>query len=439
MQTKNYVNANAKTVKRTLNQKALVPTKAGSFRQEVMMSQFKHQDRKTGGKSDVEIDFTQTFDLELEKAWLIRLKTLTSDTTNHPTFMSDILPAIRSIELRCNDSQKTWKYEKDFELALLKNERLKEFGDRLFEKRAESDNEFNGLSGVQVTNTTPQYFYINLFDLFPQFKDQCLHGIIPKIRIIIEFKDEPESAKDAVMICKSNTTSNAFTKDKMTFTDIEFLRVYEIVKDISMLSIPPLDLVRFDIPAFEHEEYPMAGTLGEKKSVNIADVFKLNNFKKIFAWYVPDAVAYNDATAGMRYSGNAYLNWAIEEKNGGTNRKKLSFLSDTIDNKRRLRNYEIERHRKTYGNDLPISVHANTDNWNKYFLFMTEIYFDEVENSDNTYETFPDYNSHTKDYTITFELAAALGAGTIHLCAMKNEFYKIDPKTLKIYEVADCQ
>lgn len=390
-------------VPRSLQHEAIFPVAGTSMRQEYIHTLFDQTSVKPGGKTSAEIKFNSK-EVELDRHQLIRFQMNTSDGTNHATMYKDAFTLIDQITVEYNDSREKLEYKQNNHILAARSIHLKEYGDEIMEHLANTNVTFNSLAGVQVTNAASKNFYIDLFDIFPYLKDQIHQGFVNSLKVTIRFTTPATDAENTALICVSNTTSNPYTASVITFTNIEFIRVYDIVQDAKTYIRPTLDSVRLMVPKFTTKVYDniaWSTVTTDKKVFKLSDIAKEERIAGILA-YVRDvgaSPAYNDANAGKMYSGHNYITWSLRQLDG--DKKTLSFLTDQTEWQRRLRAYEIETQYNEYGKKLPIAVHANSDDLNKYYLVQTWIPFQNIELSDNSYDVIPSVDSTKHDYEIT--------------------------------------
>ena len=372
--------------------------------------------------------------IELEKEWYVYFTLSTADATNHPRFFNDCYTIIDQVELTLNDGSEKWKYEEPWMIELQRSTELKEKvkNRSLSEWRAKSDIDWNGLTGVQVTDAAAQPFYFDLFAMFPRLRNTVMNNFIDNMQIKIRFRASPSTVAEACRICQSNTTSNAYNS-QITINDVKFYRVFDIIRDPKTYLRPPLGDVIFPIARYERVpveniSWNVAGT--DKYSFSIHEKFK-NPFMQSIIAYVEDiGVAYNDSNAQKKFSGHAYIKWSIAEQDG--DRKEMNFTSTNTqftssELTRFLRAYEIQFQENQYGEHLPLSCHTNSDDTNKYLVNMTEIPMNNIKIHDQAFDYISQYNSALKYYNVVLECAGAVSANcNIWLIAKYYDLYKLD-------------
>lgn len=414
---------------RTMRHEALLPVRGVSHRMEYTHSSFDQSLVKPNGKTQVNIKFNSK-EIELERQQLIKFTMNTSDGTNHATMYKDAYSLIEEISVQYNNSTEKLEYKTNNHIIAARSIHIKEYGDEIMEHLAHTAVNFNSLAGVQVTNAASKNFYLDLFDLFPHNRDQIHRGMFDEMTITIKFAAAASNAENTAPICVSNTTSNPYTASTITFTNIEFIRVFDIVQDVSTYIRPPLETVRYVVPKFVTKTYGSvswntAGT--DQKVFKLSDVAKEQNVVGIMAYVreVGASPAYNDANAGKMYSGHNYITWSLRQLTG--DKKTLSFLTDTTEWQRRLRAYEIETQYNEYGRKLPIAVHADSDNLNKYYLVQTWIPFQNIQIEDNTYDILSGVSSLVDDWEITLQCAGAVDAvSDLVVEIVYNDIYAFD-------------
>lgn len=409
-----FANAQAqkKAISRTMTHESLFFPNGRSLHQEIDQSLFTPATSvKPGQRTEVVQRLANQRDIELDREWYIRFLADTSDGTNLATFVSDAYTLIDQLTVEINNSKDKWTYDKLQDFRQARSINLKRHGKDILEKMASSQVNFNSLSGVQLT-TSGVYFYFAIFDIFPQLRDQVINGLVNDIKITVRFTAPGTDAPSTGVICLSSTTSNPYTTSSIVFNDITFVRIFEIVKDASSFIRPSLkDVIMPQYcweagKPFEGISWTNVGT--DQQTFKLSDVAKRSNIQCVKAFVRRAITAYNDASCGMQYSGHSYIKWRLRELDG--DRKEISFLANTFESTRRLRAFEIERQFKQYGRYLPLAVHADSDNLNKYYLQMTEIPFNNFEISDGTEDYFTTLDSAKNDYEITLQCAGSVGA-----------------------------
>lgn len=415
MSTK-FMFANAQNAKkqilRTMTHESVFFPNGRSLHQEINQSLFSPATNlKPGQKTEVTQKLSSQRDIELDREWYIRFNMDTTDGTNLATLVSDCYTLIDQLTIEINNSKDKFVYDKLQDFRQARSMTLKRHGKDIYEYMAESQVNFNSLAGVQVTTGSVNFYY-RIFDIFPQLRDQVINGLVNDVKITIRFTPEGTNAPSTGVICQSSTTSNPYSSASIVFSDVAFVRVFEIVKDPSTFIRPSLkDVImpQYCYEAgkpFEGISWTNVGT--DAQTFKLSDVAKRANIQAVNAYVRKVISAYNDASCGMQYSGVNYIKWRLRELDG--DRKELSFLADTNDSTRRLRAFEIERQRRQYGVPLPLAVHADSDNLNKYYLNMTEIPFNNMEITNGTEDFFTSLDSSKNDYEITLQCSGSVGA-----------------------------
>jgi hypothetical protein len=149
-----------------------------------------------------------------------------------------------------------------------------------------------------------------------------------------------------------------------------------------------------------------------------------------WAWKetTPVVTAYNDATAGLKYSGFNYIKHKKVRLNTGNN-ETLDFI-DTDDSDHQLRAHEIVTHRRSYANDLPVTCYTAADAFTTQFLYMTEIQFDDIVIENSHAEVVNQMNPNFEDYQITLApgTSASFTSANIVVLAVHYDRYLWDEK-----------
>jgi hypothetical protein len=225
--------------------------------------------------------------------------------------------------------------------------------------------------GTQVTNVATRRFYVPLHIFLPFLHNVVVNsGLSSQIKLTVYYANPVTDANSHALIAKSNTTSSAY--NTCTFNNIYYMRRYRIVRDLKSTLIPKLSNVRLLQPAFERKTYSQAWNSGATPiSFKVSDITKRPYLQKLIVFVTKNVTAYNDAAAGLKYSGFNYIKHKKVRLNTGNN-ETLDYIS-TDDSDHQLRAHEIKMHRRTYGNDLPVSCYTAGDALTTTFLNMTEI------------------------------------------------------------------
>lgn len=383
---------------------------------------------KPGQKIEVVLDYNSK-NLELDRGNYIYFEMSTTDDTNHCTFLDDAYTIIDYVDLEINGSKDRIKVDGQIPIRLNRSTTLRYSANRISQKRAESDVDFNSLAGVEVTDAAPQAFYFNLFDIIPQFKNMVMGKVIKKLKCAIHFAAPPVSAADAVKICKSNTTSAAYTS-AVSFNNVLFLRAFDIVEDVSSIALPPLDLVTIPIPSYEiqvydNQSWTNVGTDYIRLQLN--DKFNLKDVQDIGVIIEKNASAFNDASSQLHHGGFNYVKYSLQEKFG--ERNEISFLANTTDSTRRLRNFEIDYQYRQYGEDLPLEFFTNTTTMNRtIFSNATIIPFNVIRNDNPEQHLMVNTLDLSKqNYELEIQCAGSVGASCkVSVIIKYYDMYKFD-------------
>ena len=447
MSTKNIKENMLKAKKTPINglqHDELYPIAGESLTQYFMHSTFSTATNvKPGQSTNVNIKFNST-EYENEKDWFVYFQMDTVNSTDHITLLNDCYSLISNVELEINDGSERLKYDESFKIQIQRSIDIKEnMEDKsISEYRAKSmDYDWNGLTGVQVTDANSIPFYFNLLSIFPYFRNHSMKDFINNMMLKITFAASPTSFTDGVLIGKSNTTSNPYTVANISFSNIKFMRVFDIIKDPSVVRLYlPSEKKQFLqsilIPFPKYTEYVynnISWNTPQTDGVNfgLQDKIKEVNIQSLIVWVRDIGTAYNDANALKKFSGYNYIKWSLSEQDG--TRKSLDFTKNNTDYSsteltRLLRNYEIEFQKNQYGKSLPLSVYTFSDDMNKYLLTCTEIPFNNIKITDQAYDVISRLNSNQKYYNVNLECNGAISANCdLIIVAKSYEMYKFNP------------
>lgn len=381
---------------------------------------------KPGQSPNVDVDYGSAEIREEQHAGFIKIRVETSDDTNHPTFMQDCFSMVNFLEFKINEGNEKLTFQGHDVIHDILSDWIYEYvsPDMPVEQfLAKFRNEFATYTGVEVTNDAGVLFVLPVDPFLPFLKGVVVNGFLRKINAKIGFAPIPTDAHNASIICKSNTTSPAYT-NAISFNDLAWVREYRIIKDGDTILRPKLEDVIIPIPQYDIDvkENIAWGTLnGCKDEWKLSDIAKRKNIHHIVEFLRKKETAYNSATCGQKLSGYKYIQHKIRQNFG--ERKELNFTYETKDHNRRLLNYEIESHLKRFGTCKPTELLTESTNLGKYYCHNTQIYFDDVTIQKGHNEVLNTLDSTVNDYTITTYCNQVL-AGTYDLVRMV-QYYDI--------------
>jgi hypothetical protein len=172
--------------------------------------------------------------------------------------------------------------------------------------------------------------------------------------------------------------------------------------------------------------------------IKVSDITKRAYLQKLIIFVTKNVTAYNDAAAGLKYSGYNYIKHKKERLNQGNN-EVLDFIS-TDDSDHQLRAHEMYMHRRTYGCDLPISCYTAGDAFTTQFLNMTEILFDDITIDNSHAEVVNQMNPNFEEYQITLApgTSASFTSANITVLAVHYDRYTWDEKNrMQVSKILD--
>lgn len=359
-------------------------------------------------------------DTTREENHFIRYNVETSDATNHGTFLMECFTHWSEIIIEPNDSPVKIELKGlDFIMNILSDE-LKEYGLSVYEYMAKFRDEWDTFAGTEVTNASSKRFHFPLEPFIKWIKGLIPNGFLYKLRVTLVATPAATNAKDTAVICKSNTTSNPYTKATVSFTDIEYIRCYTVLRDQRLLARPPVQNVRILLPQYETKIYEnvswtTAGT--DKVSFKLSEVGKRSDIQSLTVFVRPTASAYNSASAGKRYSGWNYILWKVRELAG------KKFELDFTDDEHQQKLYDLGVIDNRYGVKYPDSVWKDSTDLTRYYLNMTNIHFDYNKIEPQHNEIVNTLSSDIRDFQIDLVCNGSVGA-SCDVVIMLN-YYKI--------------
>jgi hypothetical protein len=355
----------------------------------------------------------------------------TSDGTNFPTFIKDGMNCINYLEVEINNSSEKLTIKNRDEFDLYISEYIKTFQNSNCtpaQLLADWRRDVSTFAGTQVTNAATRRFYIPLHIFLPFLYGVVVNtGLLSQLKLTIYFANPVTDANSHAAIALSNTTASAY--NTCTFNNVYYMRRYRIVRDTKSTLIPKLSNVRLLVPAFERKVYTQAWNSGAAQiSFKVSDITKRPYLQKLVVFVTKNVTAYNDATAGLKYSGFNYIKHKKVRLNTGNN-ETLDFI-DTDDSDHQLRAHEIVTHRRSYANDLPVTCYTAADAFTTQFLYMTEIQFDDIVIENSHAEVVNQMNPNFEDYQITLApgTSASFTSANIVVLAVHYDRYLWDEK-----------
>ncbi|MDP2061102.1 MAG: hypothetical protein Q8J97_15265 [Flavobacteriaceae bacterium] len=351
--------------------------------------------------------FFNSKDITREEHHIIRYKVSNSDAVNSPTFLMECFTHFDEIVIEVNDS----KYKLEFKgLDFIMNcvsQILAEQGLTIYEFMTRFREEWDTFNGTEVQNGADRTFHYPLFLFLDWARQMIPNGFVQKIRVTLRVTPEASDAKSSALICRSDTTANAYTRTNITFNDIDYVRCYTILQDERLMARPPLDRVlllhpQVEIKTFSNIAWNSVGV--NSVSFKLSEIGIRDNIQSLTCFVRPNASAYNTATAGKRFGGWHHILWSIRELAGE------KFELDFTKSEHMCRMYELAVHNNRYGTQLPDAVWKDTSDLSKYYLNMTNIYFDYNKIDPATNEIINTLNNDFRDWTVTLVCNGSVGA-----------------------------
>jgi hypothetical protein len=363
----------------------------------------------------------------------LRFTVATTDATNSLTPKFDAFSFIDYIKLEVNrGSDKIELNGNDTIMAFVTRwvkEKVSEDRDALqfladFRNAGLTDTSY---SGTQITSTTSQTYFLPLMPFFPFLFKYISNGVLGDVRITLRFVANPS---DPVNMCKlgllSNTTAPAYTQ-LVTFNNISYHRCFKIIRDLRTVISADWNTVLVPHKQYDVVTYPIASwtNVGTDaiRNVKLSDMSKRSEIQRVHAFIRTIPTAYNDASAGKKYSGTDYIGWKIRESFGDRNILDFTVAGNAFA-KRRAQSYELMRQQQINGKILPLNVITHSDNLPAYWLMNTTIDFDLIVNERDTNDVINTTSTDNSviDYYFDFECSGAVSSSPCELVVMV-EYY----------------
>lgn len=395
-------------IMQTMDYQAIFKNKAPSVYQmeDVGTGFTPHDQVKPNSKTTCDVFFNSK-DITREEHHFIRYSVSNSDALNTPTFLMECFTHWDEIVIEVNDS----KYKLEFKgidfIMNVVSQKLAEMGLTIYEYMSQFRTEWDTFNGTQVANGVDKTFHYPLFFFIDWVKQLIPNGFLQKLRITLRATPEASDAKSSALICKSSTTSNAYTRANILYNDIDYVRCYTILNDDRLIARPPLDKVLLLHPQVETKTFSNIAwnSVGSNSvTFKLSEIGIRDNIQSITAFVRPNASAYNTPSAGKRYGGWKYILWSIRELAG--EKYELDFTS----NEHMCKLYELGVHNNRYGSQLPNEVWKDSTDLSRYYLNMTNIHFDYNKIEPQHNEIVNTLNNDFRDWTITLTCNGSVGA-----------------------------
>jgi hypothetical protein len=370
--------------------------------------------------------------VDVESDHFISWDTNTTDATNYPTFYNDALSQVQSIYFQFNDGSTKISFAdnnaifnafQEYFCELLKEGKSVTLAYKKFMANLTSFS-----SGVTVTSAASKHFYLWLNPLI-NFKNLITTGSVEYVDVTLQFAAAPTDANNALRICKSSTTSAAYKQNVITFDNVAYGRTFTRLRDSALIPRNYFNDGSSVIIVQRVDELVVSGiswnTPGTDRFTKKLSEISKSEVQSLKAFVVKaGTLAYNDASAGIKYSGPNYITWARKEL-FGTEKLKLDFTANIPQNQWKLKNYMNETYQMRYGVDPPEFITDYTASPHiPYFGLLTHIPFDHVKIAEQHSELVTHIDPQTTD--ITLECAGAVGTECdVHIWAIVYEYYKL--------------
>lgn len=350
-----------------------------------------------GNNAKASVTFINPRDWFREKNIFISFKI--ENTTGQTLTIFNILDLIEQFHYRVNEVGDWIRYQRPEEVKCIISENLKAKGKDLANYLSTFRSELTTFNGDSILSSGEDYFMVPFF-LFADFmQDMSPFGGVQKLEIEIRFRSAPTDANAAAQFIKSGSTSTAYTKAGIRFSDLSIVEQQQIVQDSRLQQSPSL----FRIPLrFSTIELAFDGTASGAKTraIKLSEIRSTNNIQYITFWFVPDRTAYNATDAGKIYSGYQYFSFRIHLV-GDASTYDLDF-TNPVNNPHRLqhlRNYEIEGQRMRYNDYLGLADHSQSIDTSKYFIAQSMIHMNyEWQDAGRTHELINRVDASRRDY-----------------------------------------
>lgn len=358
-----------------------------------------------GARTHVTIKMNSLRELVREEGHFLTYSMKTTDSTNHPTFKMGTYTHFDELIFEINDSRYKIEFkELDFIMEVVGKEALEQ-GLSIYEYLARGRNEYDTFVGTQVTDASPVQFVYPLAPFINWIRGLVPNGFIDNIKLSVRVTNPTSSAKDTALVCVSNTNANPYTASAIQINELEYARTFTIIDDTRLAGRPPMDRVRIIIPKFEKKVFSnIAWTGGEEYNLKLSEIGKRRDIQYITAFVRKNPTTFNDADAGKRYSGHKHILWGIRELAG------LERELDFTDNEHKLKIYELETMDNRYSTKQLDEIWKDTTDLNRYYLNLTNIYFDFNKIEPMHHEIINTLNSDERDFEITFKANSNVGA-----------------------------
>lgn len=320
------------------------------------------------------------------------------DATQNCTFLRGALTHWENIVFTVMDSSEKVEITSLDQVKEIFSEWFLTKGLNIYEDTSFMRNEIDTFAGITVTNSAQVKCYYPLSPLL-NFAKVTLKGTITKIKIDLRATAEPSNAKDACIICKSSAATACYTKAKIAFNDLRYVRQFNVIADPRM----QIGALASDVPIrFVHWKtesktlYSGAWTSGVSSTTfKLSDIAKRSNVQHVSFVVRDNCTAYNDANAQEEYSGFFWIGYKYRELFGENKEVEMT-------DARLLRDFEMKQYSNEFGRkQLPVAVwKTNTDPLTKYYTRMTRLNFDNIV-VENAHEVIRKTDSEKADYDIT--------------------------------------
>jgi hypothetical protein len=374
-------------------------------------------------------------DVDVESDHFISWDINTTDATNYPIFYNDALSQVQSLTYQFNDTtvkipfadnNAIFNAYHEYYCELLKEGKSVTLAYNKFMSNLTSFS-----SGVTVTSASGKHFYLWL-NPFINFKNLIANSAVNHVDITLQFTAAPTDANNALRICKSSTTSAAYKANAITFDNVHYGRTFTRIRDKALIprnnfndGASVIVVQRVDETVVQGISWNTAGT--DRFTKKLSELSK-DNVQSLKAFVVKaGTLAYNDASAGIKYSGPNYITWSRKELFG--DKLMLDFTANVPQNQWKLKNYMNEIHQMRYGVDPPEFITDYTASPHvPYFDILTRIPFDHVKIAEQHSELVTYIDPKITDYDITLECAGAVGTECdVHIWAIVYEYYSLVP------------
>lgn len=352
-----------------------------------------------------------------------------ANTTGQTLTIKNPYNLLESFRYKFNNGEWT-ELKSPLEITMTVEDNLRGLGEHMLEYMQifrEEDTTFNGIS---IATAASHDFLIPVYPIIDFIENNAgVYSGIQSFAFEFRFRNVPSNADLHTKWASSGTNATAYTQTGIEFQDICLRQVQTRVQMQALQITRPISSTYLPL-RWASKDFAFNGSVAGTKSsiIKISEIHKQPWVQDIRFFWVPDRTTFNDADAGIRYSGYQYFTWKIS-LSGAESEFKLDFTDTTEQYRVRfLKDLELNWQKLRFNNRLPIAEYgASPSGLTQHFLTHSVIPLNfEFQDHSNGAEIINMWDTNIRDLDLVVRNEQILPEGGVGTLTVVVSYY--DPR-----------